>query len=120
MFKKFLLKIADMFGFTRNGKYVSDYLHKANMRSGIFMAGVVAILEAWLVIRQHQKYIIPQTQSGVNYFESLFNNTSLFWLLMVMGISMLIYCLYYISPNKQNKKYLIAILITSVIGIGLC
>ena len=63
-------KIAEFLGFKRNSKYVDDYIHKANMRSGIFMAAVVAILEIWLVIRQHQKYIIPQVKAGTNYFES--------------------------------------------------
>lgn len=96
MVKKFFLKVADLFGFTKSSKYIQNYLHKANIRSGIFMAAVVAILEIWLVIRQHQKYIIPAVQSGTNYFKSLFDNTSLFWLQMVMGISMFIYCLYYL------------------------
>ena len=120
MVKKIFLKIADFLGFRRSSSYVQDYLHKANMRSGIFMAAVVVILELWLVVRQHSKYVFDQVKSGTNYFESLFNNTSLFWLLMVMGISMFIYCLYYLSTNKQNKKYLIAILVSSIVGIILC
>ena len=121
MVKKFFLKVADLFGFTKSSKYIQNYLHKANIRSGIFMAAVVAILEIWLVIRQHQKYIIPAVQSGTNYFKSLFDNTSLFWLQMVMGISMFIYCLYYLaSNNKYAKAYLISLIISSSIGIVLC
>lgn len=120
MVKKVFLKIADFLGFRRSSSYVQEYLHKANMRSGVFMAGVVAVLEGWLVIRQHQKYIINDALSGTNYFESLFNYTSLFWLLMVMGISMFIYCLYYLTKNKQNKAYVIPIIVVSLIGIILC
>ena len=119
MAKKILLKLADILGFHRSTKYVKEYIHKANIRSGLFMAAVVAVLEVWLVIRQHQKYIIPQTQGGMNYFESLFNNTSLFWLLMVMGISMFAYCLFYLS-EKNHKAMVGVVLGASLIGFVLC
>ena len=117
--KKFFSKFAEMFGFKKSTKYVSEYLHKANMRSGVFMAAVVAILEIWLVIRQHIKYIIPAVQAGTPYFKSLFDNTSLFWLQMIMGISMFLYCLYYLD-EKKNKFLLFGIIGVSVLGAALC
>ena len=119
-FKKGLLKVAEFLGFKRNTPYVNAYIHKANIRSGLFMSAVVAILEVWLVIRQHVKYIVTEvTDKGMNYFESLFNNTSLFWLLIFMGVSMFLYCLYYLK-NKPSKLLLIAVIITSAIGASLC
>ena len=114
-----LSKTAEFFGFKRNTKYVDAYIHRANIRSGVFMAAVVAILEVWLVIRQHIKYIIPAVEEGTPYFKSLFDNTSLFWLQMVMGLSMFFYCLYYLS-NKKNKGLFISILVSSGIGFSLC
>ena len=114
-----LSKTAEFFGFKRNTKYVNAYIHRANIRSGVFMAAVVVALEIWLVIRQHQKYIIKAVASGTPYFKSLFDNTSLFWLQMVMGISMFLYCLFYLSSRK-NKGLFIAILASSSIGIALC
>ena len=114
-----LSKTAEFFGFKRNTKYVNAYIHRANIRSGVFMSAVVVILEIWLVIRQHQKYIIDAVQAGTPYFKSLFDNTSLFWLQMVMGISMFLYCLFYLS-KKKNKGLLIAILAVSTVGIALC
>ena len=117
--KKFFQKFADMFGFKKSTKYVADYLHKANMRSGVFMAAIVAILEIWLVIRQHDKYIIPAVQNGIPYFKSLFDNTSLFWLLMIMGVSMLLYCLYYLR-EKPSKYLLISVIAVSTLGAALC
>ena len=120
--KKFFSKFADMFGFKKSTKYVSDYLHKANMRSGIFMAAIVAILEIWLVIRQHDKYIIPALRNPDNtysYFKLVFDNTSLFWLLMIMGISMFLYCLYYLR-EKPSKYLMIGIVVVSGIGAALC
>ena len=118
-FKNVLLKIADFLGFRKSTTYVKDYLHRANMRSGIFMAAVVVILELWLIIRQHEKYIIPNVQSGLNYFDQLFKNTSLFWLLMVMALAMLSYCLFYLSERK-HRVGLIIVLAASIVGLGLC
>lgn len=126
--KKFFSKFAEMFGFKKSTKYVSEYLHKANMRSGIFMAAIVAILEVWLVIRQHTKYIINDVHGisskgtpmdPIPYFQSLFNRTSLFWLQMVMGISMFLYCLYYLS-EKRSKPLLLGVISASVVGAVLC
>ena len=119
--KSFFSKAAEMFGFKKQSKYVASYLHKANIRSGVFMAAVVAILEIWLVIRQHQKYIIPSLKLADHapYFKLLFDNTSLFWLQMVMGISMFLYCIAYLS-DRRNKGFLIATLVASTIGIVLC
>ena len=114
-----LSKTAEFLGFKRNSKYVNEYIHRTNIRSAIYMAGVVAILEIWLVIRQHQKYIIPAVQGGSPYFETLFNNTSLFWLMMIMGFSMFFYSLYFLS-KKRSKSLFITILVFSLIGVGLC
>lgn len=113
-------KVVDFLGFKRNTKYVSSYLHRANIRSGVFMAAVVVILEIWLVIRQHQKYIIPKDlPKNIPYFQSLFERTSLYWLQMLMGVSMFLYCLFYLL-NKKNKGLLIAVLASSTIGFALC
>ena len=85
--KAFLLKAADMFGFKKSSKYVSRYLHKANMRSGIFMSAIIFILECWLIIRQLDKYIIPDLKKGYPFFSTVFSNTSYFWVLMFFGVS---------------------------------
>ena len=117
--KKVFNKVLEFFGFKRNTSYVNAYIHHANVRSGLFMSAVVAILEIWLVIRQHIKYIVPALQSGGNYFQLLFDNTSLFWLQMIMGLSMFFYCLFYLR-EKPNKHLLIVVLIFSFIGATLC
>lgn len=117
--KNVFFKVADFLGFKKNSPYVNAYIHRANIRSGVFMAAVVAILEVWLVIRQHDKYIIDAVKAGTPYFKSLFDNTSLFWLQMIMGISMFFYCLYYLK-DKKSKGLMITVIIFSSIGIILC
>ena len=101
-FKTFLLKTADMFGFKKSTKYVSRYLHKANMRSGIFMSIIIFLLEGWLVIRQFNKYIAPSLKNGSPFFSTVFSNTSYFWVLMFFGISMFFYCLYFVNAKKHK------------------
>ena len=115
-----LLKTAAFLGFKKNSPYVNYYIHKANIRSGVFMAAVVAILEIWLIIRQHIKYIVPKDlPKGKPYFTALFDRTSLFWILLVMGISMFLYCLYYLR-EKKSKGLMISVIVASSIGAALC
>ena len=99
----------EIFGFRKNSKYVKNYLNEANMRSGIFMSAVVFVLEAWLVLRQTQKYIVPSVQAleSVTFqavFKIIFQNTSNFFLLMFFGVAMFVYSLQYLSNKKSLSK----------------
>lgn len=103
--KKFWKRFADIFGLSRNSKYVREFLNDANMRSGIFMSAVIIILEVWLIIRQTDKYIIDQVSKNIDayqygFFQILFIYTSNFWLLMSFGAAMLFYCVGY----KKDKR----------------
>ena len=37
--------IRDLLGFRKNSKYVRSYLNEANIRSGIYMGGIIVLLE---------------------------------------------------------------------------
>ena len=119
MVKNLLMKFVDMLGFGKTSKYVQKYLHKTNIRSGLFMSAVVVILEIWLVIRQHNEYIIAKTIENGNYFKNVFDYTSLYWLLMFMGITMFAYCIYYLR-DKKGKNEMIAIIAIATVGVILC
>ena len=114
-----------IFGLKKNSKYVKNYLNDANMRSGIFMAAVVFVLECWLVIRQTQKYIIPSVQAlgdsadFASVFKIIFQNTSNFFLLMFFGIAMFVYCLQYMAKKKSLNKLVIAIVFAGL-SLALC
>ena len=102
----------NVFGIRRNSKYVKNYLNEANMKSGIFMAFVIFVLEIWLVIRQTRKYIIPTMQSPENtysFFRVVFSNTSLYFLMMFFGAAMFAYSLLYISKKKSRSQMIIPI-----------
>ena len=117
--KKFWQRIRDAFGLSRNTKYVGDYLDTANMRSSIYMAIVIAVLEIWLVIRQLHKYVVPQLSEGKPFFQTVYTNTSNFWLLMSLGIVMFVYSLLYIS-NKKSFGRLLTMLIVAGVSIVIC
>ena len=117
--KKIWQRIRDAFGFRKNTKYVGEYLDTANMRSSIYMAIVIAVLEIWLIARQCHKYVIPQLKGGSPFFQTVFLNTSNFWLLMSLGIVMFVYSLLYIS-NKKSSGRLFTMLVVACVSIVIC
>ena len=116
--KSYFGRILEFFRFRRNSKYVRHYLDESNLRSGTLMSLVIIALEVWLIIRQRQKYIIPQVQDGANYFESLFSNTSNFWLFLLVGINMFAFCFLALHKMKSPKARLIITLISAAILVG--
>ncbi|MBP5216325.1 MAG: diguanylate cyclase, partial [Bacilli bacterium] len=94
-------QVLAFFGFKRNSKYVRHYLDESNLLSGALMALVIIALEIWLIIRQHNKYIIDIVAQGGNYWDALFNYTSNFWLFLLVGFSMLMFCLTALPGKKR-------------------
>ena len=117
--KKGWFGFLDMFGFKRSTKYVSNYLHDANMRSGIYMAAVIIVLETWLLIRQTIKYVIPKVSDFASFFPRFFKVTSNYWLFLFLGLAMLAYCLYYVTERRTKAK-MITVLVFTGIGLLLC
>ena len=111
----------NVFGFKKNSKYVKNYLNEANMRSAIFMSAVIFVLEAWLIIRQTNKYVIPaftnpavNNPKGYSPFRIIFTNTSNFILLLSMGFAMLVYSIQYVSKNKKLGRMVWAIVFAGI------
>ena len=96
----------NIFGLRKKSKYVKNYLNEANMRSAIFMSVVIFVLEIWLVLRQTHKYVIPQLadpNNTLNWFETIFSNTSLYFLMMSFGAAMLWYSIQYINNSFKSS-----------------
>ena len=112
----------NIFGLRKNSKYVKNYLNEANMRSGVFMAFVIFVLEIWLVIRQTNKYIYPTLIDPTNklpWFQVVFQNTSLYFLMMFFGAAMFAYSLLY-SSKKQSLAKVIIPIVAAGISLALC
>ena len=112
----------NIFGFRKNSKYVKGYLNEANMRSAIYMSSVIFILEIWLVIRQTNKYVIDRlTNEAYSYgpFQVFYSFTSIYFLLMFFGATMLFYSLFYLS-KKTKSRYFIVTLVFAAVTFVLC
>ena len=113
----------NIFGLRKNSKYVKNYLNEANMRSGVFMAFVIFVLEIWLVIRQTNKYIYPTLANPENttpWFQVVFQNTSLYFLMMFFGAAMFAYSLLYSSKKQSLTKVIIPIVAAGISLVLVC
>ena len=113
----------NIFGLRKKSKYVKNYLNEANMRSAIFMSAVIFVLEIWLVLRQTHKYVVPQLadpSNTLNLFETIFSNTSLYFLMMSFGAAMLWYSIQYINKKKSIKRMVIPIVFAGLSLILCC
>ena len=109
--------IANLFGFNRLEKYENDYLHDSNIKSSGYMAFIVILLEIWLVLRQAKKYIIPKVQAGAELWDTIFKYTSIFWLFMIVGLGVMLFCFFYKRDKHINKAKLITLIVCGVLCI---
>ena len=107
--KKLLKQIIILFGFNRDTKYVRDYLNDQNTKSGIYMGGIIAMIEVWLIIRQSQQY---SQRYATFTLESYYKYISIYVLFLLAGVSLAIFCLTKNVKMKTNTK-LILNLVTS-------
>ena len=113
----------NIFGIRKNSKYVKDYLNEANMKSGVFMAFIIFVLEIWLVIRQTNKYIFPtlnDPNNAYSFFRVVFTNTSLYFLMMFFGVAMFAYSLLYSSKKKSKAKMIVPIVAAGISLVIFC
>ena len=127
---KFLTKIwhgfLNIFGIKKNSKYVHSYLNEANMKSAIYMSLVIFVLEVWLIIRQLDKYVFKRIANPSKLAQYIYGpfhvfhfHTSDFWLLMLFGITMFLYCVFYIRKASKSRLF-IPTLVASGVTIALC
>lgn len=109
--------IRDLLGFKRNTRYVKNYLNDANIRSSIYMAFIVIVLEIWMIIRNVNKYVAPGWNNGAtSNFELLFTYTGLYVLFIVCSFAVLIYAISYLKSDYTKKDFILSI-VTSGISI---
>ena len=111
--------ILDFFGFKKNSKYVMKYLNDANIKSSIYMAAIIIILEIWMIIRQLNKYIIPMWDSyEAKGFSSrgdlIFSYTSLYYLFIMAAVAMLVFAIIYLNKFRGKKSFIINIIVGSL------
>ena len=101
--KKVWKFLAGVFGFERLTKYENDYLHDANIRSCSYMGFIVVILELWMLIRQSYSKILPKYQKGGDLFELFVKYTSKYWLFLLIGLGLMLFCLFCQRDKRLSK-----------------
>ena len=108
--KKVLRFFSHIFGFEKLSKYENDYLHDANIRSSSYMGFIVVMLELWMLIRQFYSKITPNLQNGGNFFELLVKYSSKYWLFLLIGLGLMLFCLFYQRDKKLSKGKFITLI----------
>ena len=103
--------LAGVLGFERLSKYESDYLHDSNIRSCSYMGFIVVLLELWMLIRQSYSKILPKYQAGGNLFELIVKYTSKYWLFLLIGLGLMLFCLFYQRGKRFSKGKFIALVV---------
>ncbi|MER2151003.1 MAG: hypothetical protein ABS900_05280, partial [Candidatus Limivicinus sp.] len=107
--------LAGIFGFEKLSKYETDYLHTSSIRSCSYMGFIVVLLELWMLVRQTYSKIIPKYQAGGDLFELVVKYTSKYWLFLLIGLGLMLFCLFYQRDKKLSKGRFITLL---VIGLA--
>ena len=109
--KKVWKFLAGVFGFERLTKYETDYLHDANVRSCSYMGFIVVSLEIWMLIRQSYSKILPKYQKGGDLFELTVKYTSKYWLFLLIGLGLMLFCLFYHRDKRLTKGKFVTLLV---------
>ena len=109
--KEALHFFSHIFGFEKLSKYESTYLHDANIRSSSYMGVIVVFLEIWMLIRQTRSKIIPKYQAGGDLFELVVKYTTKYWLFLLIGLSITLFCLFQ-KDKKLSRKQFITLLVS--------
>ena len=97
-----LRKAANLLGFYKNNAYVAEHLREADVRSSMYMAGVVAVLELYMLIRYVQRWVLTGRCATTRDF---FYYTRAYWLFLTAALLMLTYAWLYISGRiKKNRQ----------------
>ena len=103
--RKALHFLAHLLGFEKLSQYERDYLHNANLQGCIYIGFITIALEIWMLIRQSIARIIPKCLDGMDLFTALLKYTTKFWLLMLAGLALALFGLYYtIHKNSRMSR----------------
>lgn len=113
--KKALRFISHVLGFDKLSRYENNYLHDSNIRSSSYMGFVVVILELWMLIRQSYSKILPKYEAGGDLFKLLIKYTSKYWLFLLVGLGLMLFCLFYQRDRKLSKGKFITLLVVGIL-----
>ena len=104
--KKAVHFFSHLFGFDKLRDFEKDYLHDANVRTSAYMGVIVILLEVWMLVRQGYSKILPKYQAGGNLSELIIKYTTKYWLFLLIGLGIMLFCLYQKDKKLTKKQYL--------------
>ncbi len=114
---KALRFLSHLFGFEKLTPNEKDYLHESNKRASIYMGFIVMGLEVWMLIRQIKKRVIVKVKEGQPLFDMMVKYTSKYWLFLLIGLGLMIFCIFF---TKKRKKISKPSFITLMVSGALC
>lgn len=114
---KALRFLSHLFGFEKLTPNEKDYLHESNKRASIYMGFIVMGLEVWMLIRQIKKRVIVKVKEGQPLFDMMVKYTSKYWLFLLIGLGLMIFCIFF---TKKKKKISKPAFITLMVSGALC
>ncbi len=106
--------LSHLFGFDRLSRYENDYLHDANIRSCSYMGFIVVLLEVWMLCRQTYSKIVPKYQAGGDLAALFIKYTTKYWLFLLIGLGLMLFCLFYQRGKQLTKGRFITLLVFGV------
>lgn len=103
--KRFLKYMAHMLGFEKLSRFEKDFLHDANLHSSMYIGLLTIVLEVWLLWRQTYSRVIPKWQDeGMDLFDALVKYTSKYWLFLLAGLGLSLFCMYYRTHKSDHMS----------------
>lgn len=114
--KKAFRYFAHLFGFEKLSKHEIEYLHDANIRSSSYMGVIVVLLEIWMLVRQSHFKVLPKYQAGGDLFQLVVRYTSKYWLFLLVGLGILLFCMFQKKKTLSKGRFL-SLMIVGVLCI---
>lgn len=119
--KKLWLKVSKFFATLRGSKYSDKYLNDTNIRSAIYMSIIIIGIEIWMIIRRFVKTLPEQWATNKTFYankaQDVFMLNISFVLLILFGVTMIVYAIYYIR-KKHTVQTLLSVLIPAGILVA--
>lgn len=107
--------ISHILGFEKLSTNEKEYLHESNIKSSIYMGFIVVALEVWMLVRQIRKRVLIKVKDGYPLFDMMVKYTSKYWLFLIIGLALMIFCIYCKRAKKFTKPVFITMLTSGIL-----
>ena len=109
-------RIRRSLGLHRNPKYIEEYMKEADIRSSVFLAVIICVIEVWMLIRYVLKYVMTGKCTTAAAFLS---GTQGYWILLATSILMILYALAYLNGKLHKLRNFSRLAVFSYLIIGI-